>query len=139
MTKTFINRTHCSCTHCSPQICKSFKLPQLFNSNPPYIVEPKLYPKILSNIDDLDQLNFKELLQQGYTAIAFDQIPEETYIENLPLKIISIKDIKITRDNSIPLPPIEYGKKPTFTLTKNNELYYAIIDGNVYNFTKEGN
>lgn len=99
----------------------------------------KTYPKILSNIDDFDKLNFKDLLQQGYTTVAFDNVPEGIIFENYPIKIISVKDIVITRDNTIPIPPIELGKKPTFILTKNKELVYAIIDGNVYNFSKETN
>lgn len=99
----------------------------------------KTYPTILSDIDDFKKLNIKDLLNQGYTTIAFENLPEEIIFENYPIKIISVKDIMITRDNTIPLPPIELGEKPTFILSKNNELIYAIIEGNVYNFAKETN
>ncbi len=97
----------------------------------------KTYPTILSDIDDFKKLNIKDLLNQGYTTIAFENLPEEIIFENYPIKIISIKDILITRDNTIPRPPIEFGKKPTFILTKNDEVFYVIIEGNVYNFTEE--
>ena len=99
----------------------------------------KTYPKILSNVDEFEKLNFKELLQQGYTTVAFDNFPQEIKSNNYPIKIISVKDIVITKDNAIPSPPIEYGKRPTFILTKNDQLMYAIIEGNVYKFTKESN
>lgn len=97
----------------------------------------KTYPKILSNIDEFEKLNFTELLQQGYTTVAFDNLPLNFKIQNYPIQIVSVKDIAITRDNTVPLPPIELGKKPTFLLTKNDELIYAIIEGVVYDFTKE--
>ena len=97
----------------------------------------KTYPKILSNVNEIEKLNFKDLLRDGYTTLALDSIPEDLIFTKYPIKIIAVKDIVITRDNTIPKSPLQLGSQPTFLLTKNKELSYAIINGIVYDFSKE--
>jgi len=96
----------------------------------------KTYPKILSNVDEIEKLNFEDLLQDGYTTLALDSIPEDLIFTKYPIKFIAVKDIVITRDNTIPKSPLQLGSRPTFLLTKNKELSYAIINGIVYDFSK---
>jgi len=96
----------------------------------------KTYPKILSSLDEIENLNFETLLQDGYTTVAMDHIPDELIFTKYPVKFIAVNDIMITRDNTIPKSPLQLGSQPTFLLTKNEELYYAIINGVVYEFGK---
>ena len=96
----------------------------------------KTYPKILSNANEIEKLNFEELLSDGYTTVAMDSIPDDLIFTKYPVKFIAVKDIIITRDNTIPKSPLQIGSQPTFLLTKNEELYYAIINGIVYDFRK---
>jgi hypothetical protein len=96
----------------------------------------KTYPKIVSTIDEIDNLNLETLLEDGYTTLAMDPIPEDLIFANYPIKFIAVKDIIITRDNTIPKSPLQLGSSPTFLLTKNEELYFAIINGVIYDFTK---
>ncbi len=96
----------------------------------------KTYPKILSNVDEIEKLNFEDLLQDGYTTLALDSIPEDLIFTKYPIKFIAVKDIVITRDNTIPRSPLQLGSRPTFLLTKNEELSYAIINGIIYDFSK---
>lgn len=95
----------------------------------------KTYPKILSSVDEIETLNIEELLQDGYTTVALDAIPDDIIFTKYPIKIIAVQDIIITRDNTIPKSPLQLGSQPTFLLTKNKELYYAIINGIVYDFS----
>ncbi len=99
----------------------------------------KTYPKILSNVDEIEKLNFDNLLRDGYTTLALDSIPEDLIFTKYPIKFIAVKDIVITRDNTIPKSPLQLGSRPTFLLTKNEELSYAIINGIVYDFSKQEN
>ena len=94
------------------------------------------YPKILSSVDDVEKLNFETLLQDGYTTVAMDPIPDDLIFTKYPIKFIAVKDIIITRDNTIPQSPLQLGSQPTFLLTKNDKLHYAIISGLVYDFSK---
>ncbi|MCF6296792.1 MAG: M14 family metallopeptidase [Flavobacteriaceae bacterium] len=96
----------------------------------------KAYPKILSNTTDFEKLNCKELLQQGYTSVVFDSIPENINLTKQPIKIMTVQDVVIKRENTVPNSPLQLGSKPTFLLTKGGKLFYAVIDGFVYDFTK---
>ena len=96
----------------------------------------KTYPKILSSVDEIETLNIEQLLQDGYTTIALDTIPDDIIFTKYPIKIIAVEDILITRDNTIPKSPLQLGSQPTFLLTKNKQLHYAIINGIVYDFSK---
>jgi hypothetical protein len=96
----------------------------------------KTYPKILSSLDEIENLNFETLLQDGYTTVALDSIPDDLIITKYPIKFIAVEDILIRRDNTIPKPPLQIGMQPNFLLTKNDELKYAIINGIIYDFSK---
>ncbi len=93
------------------------------------------YPKILNGYEDLEKLNFEDLLQQGYTSVALDSVPEDVVFTKYPINIVKVRDIQITKKN-IPKPPLSLGSNPNFTLSKNNKVVYAIINGFIYDVTK---
>ncbi len=101
------------------------------------------YPKIISNSKDLENMNFEEIIQKGYTSIGLDSIPKNIKYTNYPINIINIKNIAISKNN-VPKSPLQFGKNPTFLLTKNNQVIFAIINGFIYdmkngkNFIKNG-
>lgn len=89
------------------------------------------YPKIISNSSDLENINFKELIQKGYTSIGLDSIPKNINFTNYPINIIDVKNITISKNN-VTRSPLQLGKNPTFILTKNDKVIYAIINGFIY-------
>ncbi len=97
------------------------------------------YPKILSDFEELKKLNIKDLLVQGYTSVSVDSLPDEIKFINYPINIIDARKIIIPKNNSIPKPPISFSKNPTFLLTKNNKVVYAIINGFIYDLIKNEN
>jgi len=97
------------------------------------------YPKIISNFEDFEKLDIKKLLEQGYTSVSIDSLPSEIKFVNYPINIIDVRKIKILRNNTIPKTPIYLGKNPTFLLTQNNKVAYAIINGFVYNLVENNN
>ncbi len=97
------------------------------------------YPKILSDFEEFKKLDFKKLLQQGYTSVSIDSLPEEIKFIHYPVNIIDSRKIAIPKSNTIPKPPISFRKNPTFLLTKNDKVVYAIINGFVYDLNKGEN
>ncbi len=93
------------------------------------------YPKIIKDYEDLEKLNFEDLMQQGYTSVALDSVPENIIFTKYPVNIVKVRDIQITKKN-IPKPPLALGSNPNFTLSKNNKVIYAVINGFVYDVTK---
>jgi len=97
------------------------------------------YPKIISNFEDFEKLDFKKLLEQGYTSVSIDSLPSEIKFINYPINIIDVRKIIIPRNNTIPKPPMSLGKNPTFLLTQNDKVAYAIINGFIYNLVENKN
>ena len=98
----------------------------------------KTYPKIISDNSDLENMNFKELIQKGYTSIGLDSIPKGVNFTNYPINIINVKNITITKNNA-PKSPLQLGKNPTFLLTKNEKVVYAVINGFIYEMNNNKN
>ena len=97
------------------------------------------YPKIISNFEAFEKLDFKKLLEQGYTSVSIDSLPSEIKFINYPINIIDVRKITIPKNNTIPKPPIYLGKNPTFLLTQNDKVVYAIINGFIYNLVENKN
>jgi len=97
------------------------------------------YPNILSDFEELKKLDFKKLLQQGYTSVSVDYLPEEIKFVHYPINIIDSRKISIPKNNRIPKPPLSFSKNPTFLLTENNKVVYAVINGFIYDLIKDKN
>lgn len=97
------------------------------------------YPKIISNFEEFKKLDIKSLLEKGYTTVSIDSLPDEIKFVQYPINIVDIRKISIPKNNKIPKPPIRLGKNPTFLLTKNDKVVYAIINGFVYDLINDEN
>ena len=97
------------------------------------------YPKIISNFEEFKKLDIKSLLEKGYTTVSIDSLPDEIKFVQYPINIVDIRKISIPKNNKIPKPPIRLGKNPTFLLTKNDIVVYAIINGFVYDLLNNEN
>ncbi len=97
------------------------------------------YPKIISNFEEFKKLDIKSLLEKGYTTVSIDSLPDEIKFVQYPINIVDIRKISIPKNNKIPKPPIRLGKNPTFLLTKNDIVVYAIINGFVYDLINNEN
>lgn len=93
------------------------------------------YPKIIKHYEDLEELNFEDLIQKGYTSVGVDSIPNEIIFTKYPVNIVKIRDIEISKKR-MPTTPLALGSNPNFLLMENNKVVYAIINGFVYDVTK---
>ncbi len=98
----------------------------------------KTYPKIISNSGDLENMDFEELIRKGYTSIGIDSIPKNIKYTNYPINIINVKNIAISKNNT-PKSPLQLGKNPTFLLTRNKKVIYAVINGFIYDMNNGEN
>ncbi len=97
------------------------------------------YPKIISDFEEFKKLDFKKLLQQGYTTVSIDSLPEEIKFIQYPVNIIDSRNIAIPKNNTIPKSPVLLYNNPNFLLTKNNVVIYAVINGFIYDLVKDDN
>jgi hypothetical protein len=82
---------------------------------------PKVYPKVQSNFNDAIQLDFKELLQQGYAYIQLEVLPESFSDVKFPLHLVS--------KGFIPSQMLKPGLNATFFIEKEGERTHAVING----------
>ncbi len=97
------------------------------------------YPKIISNFEEFQKIDLIKILEQGYTTVSIDSLAEEIKFINYPINIISARKITIQKNNTIPKPPLNIGSNSTFLLYKNNKVVYAIINGFVFDLSKNEN
>lgn len=94
-----------------------------------------IYPgKIYSEVfdwDDLQDLNFRELLEEGFTTLQVHKIPPDTKISPYPVNIVSSAN-PITHDISL-------DTEANFTLHRNEEIVYTIINGFLYSRDGDNN
>ena len=90
------------------------------------------YPTILSDFEEFKELDIPQLLQNGYTSVSINELPTEIKFVTAPINIVDIKKIQIPRNNEMPRPPVSFAKNPTFLLTKNDRVVYAVVNGFVY-------
>lgn len=97
------------------------------------------YPKILDDFEAFMNLDFANLLSQGYTSVSINNMPSEIKFTPKPMNIIDIKKIMIPKNNSIPMSPIKIGTEATFLLKKNDIVVYAIVNGFIYYLNENKN
>ena len=86
------------------------------------IVPGKVYPKTISTIKDLKNMDPYELLSQGYTAIRISDFKKEDVFSPIPINLIGEKYIQ-------PEFQLKPGVNPTFLLRKNGQIEKAVING----------
>lgn len=96
-------------------------------------------PKIVKNTDELDQMDFEAFFQKGYTSVGMDSIPTDYKFSYYPINIVDVSKMKIRKPNSQAQTPLMLGKNPSFLLTKNDKVVYAIVNGFVYDLQNQKN
>ena len=86
------------------------------------IVPPKVYPEILADDTELDALDARSLLEEGYAYVRMSDIPEAMVCSAAPLHILSenweLEDFDLW-----------VGTNPTFFLGKGDQVDLAVING----------
>jgi len=90
------------------------------------IEHAKVYPKTFTTIDALKDVDFTNLLKKGYGYVSVSKVPYTHINSPFPVHIIS---------TSYKVPPLELepGKNPTFFLSNNGKIVYAVINGFLVN------
>ncbi len=94
--------------------------------------EGKIYPKEIKNQQALLKIDPLSLLQQGYTSVKLAETTAGENFSKYPLNVI-LKNSKVVDSG------IEYNVTPNFILKKGGEVYYAIINGFVYDVINNQN
>jgi len=97
------------------------------------------YPKILNDFEQFQSLDFPLLISQGYTSVTVNNMPKEIKFTSYPMNIIDIGKVVIPKNNIMPKSPIGLGSNPSFLLSKNDKVVYAIINGFVYSLSDNKN
>jgi len=96
----------------------------------------KVYLEKIFSIDTLENFNFKNLLKQGFTTVVLDSIPKGIHLTKYPIHILDSRDVIIIKEGKSDTPDslLQLGDIPTFILTENDKVVYAIINGFIYDF-----
>ena len=87
-----------------------------------YKIKPGIiYPDILDNLKDLENLDFFSILSGGYSYVQVKNIPKNENYTNYPIQIVSA-------DFKIPI-RLSVGSNPTFFLEKDGKAEYVVING----------
>ena len=90
------------------------------------------YPKVVSDFEAFRELDIPQLLKEGYTTVPIDDLPEEIKFTPYPINIVDLRKIRIPKNNQMPKPPLGFEKNPSFLLTKDGKVVFAVINGFVY-------
>ena len=90
------------------------------------IKQAKVYPKTLNNFSDVENLNFNDVLKQGYGYLRLSSFPAKNINSPYPVHLIGTKYM-VPELNLMP------GINPTFFLEKQGVIEYAVINGFLVN------
>lgn len=90
------------------------------------IKQAKVYPKTLNNFSDVENLNFNDVLKQGYGYLRLSNFPAKSINSPYPFHLIGPKYI-------VPKLNLTPGINPTFFLEKGGVVEYAVINGFLVN------
>ena len=93
------------------------------------IKQAKVYPKTLNNFNDVQGLNFTDVLKQGYGYLRLSSFPAKNINSPYPVHLIGEK-YTVPELNLMP------GINPTFFLEKDGVIAYAVINGFLIDINK---
>lgn len=93
------------------------------------IKQAKVYPKTLNNFNDVQGLNFTDILKQGYGYLRLSSFPAKNINSPYPVHLIGEK-YTVPELNLMP------GINPTFFLEKDGVIAYAVINGFLVDLNK---
>ncbi len=88
----------------------------------------KVYPTVMAGLDELNKLNFQELLNKGYSYVKVKHIPGKVSFTKHPVIVV--------RENFKVPSRLGVGINPTFFLEKDGEIKYAVINGFFHDLDK---
>lgn len=98
-----------------------------------YVIEAgKVYPEVLSSINNVEEFDVYQLLKNGYTYLKIENLPEDIKYVTKPIYLVG-KEFLTPKLN------INLGVNPTFLLKKDGEIKYAVINGFLINLNKTEN
>ncbi len=92
------------------------------------IKQGKIYPKTLSTISDVKQLDVMQLLREGYTYLRLEKIPLAMLESPIPLNLVG-------STYELPKLQLQVGINPTFLLEKNGKPVYVVINGFLFDLS----
>ena len=91
-------------------------------------VEGKVYPTVIENEDAFNQLDYKKLLSEGYTAVRVANWPKEKRYVDVPTNVL--KGLNSSHGE------IDLNGRANFTLQENGKVKYAVVNGFLYDLSK---
>jgi hypothetical protein len=88
----------------------------------------KIYPDTLEDMKEVQKLDFIKLLRQGYTGLVVDDVPNKSYLQDVPLNIIAKKNYSNE---------ISPGSIPNLYLKKGSKIRYVVVNGYIYDTKDE--
>ncbi|MUP46737.1 peptidase M14 [Gramella sp. BOM4] len=80
----------------------------------------KIYPKILKDSSELEELKLVELLKDGVAYIRMENLPEKTF-SDMPINLVS-ENFQLEKN-------LEPGRNATFFLKKDGKVEYVVMNG----------
>ncbi len=85
--------------------------------------QAKIYPDTLKSIEEVEDLDFEQILQEGYGYVALEELPEREFTE-FPVNLVE-PGYEVSEDIT-----------PTFFLKKEDEFKFAVINGFLIDLTE---
>lgn len=82
---------------------------------------PAVYPKVLSNFNEVMELDFNELLKEGFAYVQVEVLPESFTDVKFPVHLVPV--------GFQPYNKLNTGINPTFFITKKGVRTHAVING----------
>ncbi|MEX0274198.1 MAG: M14 family zinc carboxypeptidase [Flavobacteriaceae bacterium] len=86
------------------------------------IVPGKIYPKVVASMDDLKNMDFREVLRDGYAYVRIANLPKNLVASPYPVHLLS-------KGHELPEFALRPGINPTFILEREGQPRYAVING----------
>lgn len=83
----------------------------------------KVYPDVFQNMKEIKELNFHELLAEGYTTVRVKKLPKKSFV-SFPLNVVG-QGLNISNE-------IALNAAPNFVLRKGGNVKYAVVNGFIY-------
>jgi hypothetical protein len=93
------------------------------------LIPGKVYPIVVDQATALRKLDFRKLLEQGYTSVRMPNFDQP--FTHLPIRILKGQT---RRSNNVGI-----GTNPDFVLQQNGQTRYAVVNGFVYDLVKDKN
>ncbi|MBT8319999.1 MAG: peptidase M14, partial [Gramella sp.] len=93
-----------------------------FNAEGYTVKQGGIYPEVLENMQELEQLDFADVLRSGFNYVRVANIPEKALNSPFPINVVG-------KNFELPDFKLEVGGNPSFLLQKDGEYKYALVNG----------